>query len=95
MREELHERVKQGSEISASDIERVNPSSRLARMKDETRMLIDAIEITKGESAEKKFRELDRYDFLAVDWVTGQEIEWEGSAPARCAQGIRTMTAAL
>jgi hypothetical protein len=43
----------------------------MERMKEETRALTDAAHVAKGEALEKLFREYDRYDLLAIDWVNG------------------------
>jgi hypothetical protein len=65
-----------------------NPVNRLERMQDETRKLVGTIDVSDPTNYGMLHEALDVYDHLAIDFVYGDELEWDDSMAARNAKRI-------
>ena len=80
LRKELHATVNDMEEISMGDIYRVNTFSRRELMKTNTRELTALVCSFINPAQHVEFaRHLEEYDHLAIDWVSSNTLDWDGS----------------
>lgn len=80
MRKSLHECVHAMEAIDPGEVDLVNTFSRTELMKNKTRELTALLCAFVPREKFNHFIELqDQYDHLAIDWVYGNELEWDGS----------------
>lgn len=89
----LHEKVRNSEEVSAEAIAMVNTPERMEVMKQKTRDLVAyvAARLPLGVAPQAVNDGMQVYDALAIDWVYGDELEWDGSLADRKAAEIREL----
>lgn len=78
MRRKLKLQLRSDEPINPDNLARVNTPTRLTLMKEKTREFTDwlAQQPFKDDNIKKM---LDVYDFLAIDWVYSNALDWTGS----------------
>lgn len=83
----LKERLQRNDCPDASEIASVNVFERMKLMQQKTRELMDSIVASKRMPIESL---MQKYDFLAIDWVYSDRLEWNGSLAAEMVKKILT-----
>ena len=94
-RDALHLKIKDTEPIDVEKLKKVNTFSRLERMKKKTAELTEIVCALMPMQNKDRFLEfyklLNEYNLLVIDWVYGNELEWDGSFPDKQIEKIMAL----